>query len=420
MTTVTMTPVETCQVCGSPDLDAALWLGFVPPVNEILRSTAAGKAQVAYPLDLLRCRRCHLVQIGVVLPAQVLFPVEYPYRSRTTRILRDNFADLARQTESVLGRADGALVIDVGSNDGTLLGAFADRGFKVHGIEPTGAAEDAVARGIDTTQAYFTPDVARQVRARVGAARVVTATNVFAHMADIDSVMAAIAALLDDDGIFISESHYLGDLVRTVQVDTIYHEHLRYYSLDSLSALLARHGLEAFRVDRIPTHGGSIRVYAAPAGRRQADPSVRALIDEEQRTGIIDGSALATLARRAATARRSLVCLLSELVDGGKRVYGIGAPSRASTLINFAGLDRDLVESVLEVPGSPKIGGMIPGTRIPIEDEARLFEEPPDYALLLSWHIADELMPKLRAKGFKGGFIVPLPEPRLVEGGDAG
>lgn len=416
MTDVSMTLVEDCQVCGSRDLTLALSLGFVPPVNEVHRPRTAGSGQVAYPLDLLRCPVCHLVQLGVELPARVLFPAEYPYRSGTTKILRDNFADLARETEAVLGDAKGSLVVDIGSNDGTLLEAFRQRGFRVHGVEPTGAAADAMARGIDTTEAYFDIEVARALRGRLGAARVVTAANVFAHMAKIDLVVDAIAALLDRDGIFVSESHYLGDLVETVQVDTVYHEHLRYYSLHSLMTLLARHGFEPFQVQRIPTHGGSIRVYAAAAGGRPVEPSVPALLAEERASGIIDGSALRTLAERAARARRRLPRLLGDLVTAGKRVYGIGAPSRASTLINFTGIDVDLLETVLEVPDSPKIGGLIPGTRIPIEHERRLFDDPPDYALLLSWHIADELIPKLRSKGFAGGFVIPLPEPRVVTG----
>lgn len=415
MTTVTMRPVTECQVCGSRDLTLALSLGFVPPVNAVQRAASVGSDQVAYPLDLLRCSACSLVQIGAELPAEVLFPAEYPYRSATTRILRDNFADLAAETARLLGADARPLTVDIGSNDGTLLAAFVKQGFPVHGIEPTDAAKDAEAQGIATTQAYFNSDTVAAVRAKAGDPGVVTATNVFAHIANVDAVMSAVGRLVGDGGIFISESHYLGDLVETLQIDTVYHEHLRYYALGSLSVLLKRHGFEPFRVQRIGTHGGSIRVFAAREGDRPIDGSVDALLQREAELGVSDGSALVTLKKRAADVRRSLPRLLDDLVRSGKRIYGIGAPSRASTLINFAGLDVDLVESVLEVPQSPKIGGVIPGTRIPIEDERRLFDDPPDFALMLSWHIAEELMPKLRGAGYRGRFIVPLPEPLIVD-----
>lgn len=416
MTTVAMRSVTRCQICGSAGISLELSLGFVPPVNAVRKPSGPASEQVAYPLDLLRCVDCGLVQIGAELPAEILFPPEYPYRSATTRILRDNFADLADQTAGLLGPDKRPLVVDIGSNDGTLLAAFVDRGFPVHGIEPTDAAQDAQARGIDTTQAYFDGKSVAAVRDRLGRPGVVTATNVFAHIADVDAVMAAIDDLLAEDGFFISESHYLGGLIETLQIDTIYHEHLRYYALGSLSALFDRHGFEAFLVRRIPTHGGSIRVFANRKGKRPIDGSIAALLAWEAEIGVTDGTALADLKRRAAVLRRSLPRLIGDLVAAGKRVYGIGAPSRASTLINFTGLDVDLVETVLEVPQSPKIGGIIPGTQIPIEDERRLFDDPPDFALMLSWHIAEELMPKLRAKGYRGDFLVPLPEPRIVAG----
>jgi SAM-dependent methyltransferase len=418
VTDILMRPVTACQICGSADLRLVLSMGFIPPVNEVRKSSTPGSDQVAYPLDLLRCGACHLVQLGVELPAEVLFPADYPYRSGTTRILRENFAALAVETEALLGDGSKPLIIDIGSNDGTLLNAFAERGFPVHGIEPTDAAKDANARGIETTQAYFSMETVNDVRTRVGAPGVVTAANVFAHIADVDQVMAAIGELLATGGVFISESHYLGALVETVQVDTVYHEHLRYYALDSLNALFARHGMEVFRVQRIPTHGGSIRVYAAAKGQIPVDSSVPELLEWEAQLGLTDGSVFDRLSKRATAVRRALPTVLAGLVGQGKRVFGIGAPSRASTLINYAGLDVDLVETVLEVPNSPKIGGLIPGTRIPIEDERRLYTDQPDYALMLSWHIADELMPKLKANGFKGDFIVPLPETIVVPGAD--
>jgi hypothetical protein len=222
--------------------------------------------------------------------------------------------------------------------------------------------------------------------------------------------------MLTDDGVFISESHYLMALLETLQYDTIYHEHLRHYSLESLAYLLKMHGLEVIHARRIPTHGGSIRVYAAKQGSRAVNASVGHLLEAEREDGTLE-ERLKAFARRVAQSKMELHALLRGLLSAGGRIFGVGAPSRASTLINYAGLDREILECVVEVKGSYKVGKYMPGTLIPVVDEARLFEEQPEYAMLLSWHIADELIPKLTGRGFKGGYIVPLPLPRVIHAG---
>jgi SAM-dependent methyltransferase len=355
-----------------------------------------------------------LVQIGLEVDAAVLFPASYPYLSGSTRILRDNFAQLCAEATPIVGLARGDLVIDIGSNDGTLLGNFRDAGFRVLGIEPSQAADVARSRGIDTLTAYFGRDTARDVRERHGAAKVVTAANVFAHIANPHEVVDGILDLLAPDGVFISESHYLLDLVETLQYDTIYHEHLRYYALGSLAHLLAGHGLEVFDVRRIPTHGGSIRVYAARRGQRKPAASVAERLADEAARGVADGRALTDFRARVLASKLQLHALLAPLKAEGARIVGIGAPSRASTLINYAGLDDAILDAVLEISSSHKLGKYVPGTRIPVLDEKLLFDEQPDYAMLLSWHIADELIGNLRRKGYRGRFIVPLPTPRVI------
>jgi hypothetical protein len=244
-----------------------------------------------------------------------------------------------------------------------------------------------------------------------GPAKLVTAANVFAHIEDVHDVVENVLALLAPDGIFVTESHYLLPLLETAQFDTIYHEHLRYYSLTSLARLLAMHGLEALHARPIPSHGGSIRVYAARKGRaRPRDTVASMLADEAARMGpLLDG-----FRARVVRAKLGLLALLGEVKARGARVYGVGAPSRAATLVNYVGLDDGILDCVLEIKGSHKIGKVMPGTLVPVLDEERLFADQPEYALLLSWHLADELVPKLRARGFRGGFIVPLPEPRVL------
>ena len=414
-TDTTSTPVTQCQICDGGSLQPVLFLGYIPPVNTMPEVGSLAVEQPAYPLEMMRCAECGHVQIGLEVSPEVLFPYSYPYLSGTTRILRENFADLFAESRDMLGLQSGDLVVDIGSNDGTLLKNFLDGGCKVLGIEPSQAGEVARRQGVETVTAYFDRPVVDKVLAEHGPARMVTAANVFAHIAEPHAVVEAIVALLGPDGVFVNESHYLLSLVETLQYDTIYHEHLRYYHLGAVARLLAAHDLEIFHVKPIPTHGGSIRIYAARKGARPVRSSVTAQLAAEDAAGITDGSALTTFRRRVVQSKLDLYGLLAPIRAKGERIYGIGAPSRASTLINYVGLDDGILDCVLEVSSSHKLNRYIPGTRIPVLDEKKLFEDQPEYALLLSWHIAKELIPILRRKGYDGKFIVPLPEPRVVD-----
>jgi len=408
-------PISACQACEHAPLQSILFLGYIPPVNTMPPIGAVAEEENSYPLEMLRCPACELVQIGLDVDQTVLFPPSYPYRSGSTKILRANFAELCEESSKVLGLGRDDLVVDIGSNDGTLLSNFRNAGHQVLGIEPSEAATDANAAGIRTLMTYFSWATAEKCRTEYGAGKLITAANVFAHITDVHSIIDGIVSLLADDGAFISENHYLLSLVETLQYDTIYHEHLRYYHIGALKPLLERHGLEIFRVKKIPTHGGSIRVYSGRKGRRQIEPSVAATIEEEAAKGIRDGSALMTFRQRVVQSKVDLYALFCEIKRKNHRIYGIGAPSRASTLINYVGLDDGLLDCVLEIAASSKLGKYIPGTRIQVLDEAKLFVDQPEYALLLSWHITDELVTNLRRKGYKGRFIVPLPEPHIVD-----
>jgi len=405
--------VTHCQVCDSTDLERIVFLGFLPPVNQMRTQGTTPHEQPAYPALLLRCRTCELVQLGLVVDPAILFPPEYPYSSGTTKILRENFAELYVDSQNVIKLAPTDLVVDVGSNDGTLLSNFTAH--RIMGIEPSDMGKLAASRGIPTHIAYFGPAAAAAVRGGHGPAAIVTATNVFAHIENIHEIVSSIVSMLDDKGVFISESHYLLDLIETLQYDTIYHEHLRYYSLHALKYLLEMHGLEIVRVKRIATHGGSIRVYAAAPGVFPVDASVGQTLSVEKQFGLQTTDVFAAFKQRVTRSKLDIIALLRQLKSEGKRIVGIGAPSRASTLVNYLAIDDGILDAVLEVPGSYKVGKYMPGTLIPVVDESVLFSSQPDYAMLLSWHIADDLIPKLKAKGYKGAFIVPLPTPRVVD-----
>lgn len=404
--------VESCQSCAGRNLKPFLFLGYLPPVNSMPPIGSRPKQEPSFPAELLFCPDCQLVQLGLQVDPEILFPTSYPYTSSTTKILRDNFAELYQECSSLIDLGSEDLVVDIGSNDGNLLVNFKD-GHRVCGITPEDIGKLAVERGIPTVFSYFGENAANQVLEGFGQARVVTATNVFAHMESIHQVVEQVLRMLDQDGVFITESHYLLRLVETLQYDTVYHEHLRYYSLHSLSHLLESHGLQVFHAKEIPTHGGSVRVYACRKGRREILPSVENLLQAEREA--LHFGALQDFARRTADSKFKLWELMSGLRRQGKRIVGIGAPSRATTLLNYIGADHFLLDSILEIKGSHKIGNYLPGTLIPVVEEKMLFEEQPDCAMLLSWHIADELCPKLREKGYKGSFIVPLPEPRLLD-----
>ena len=403
--------VDRCQICDSSRLDPVIFIGYLPPVNTMPAIGTRPAEQPAYPAQLLHCRDCQLVQLGLIVDPAILFPPEYPYTSGTTKILRDNFAELSREVASLYSLGPSDLVVDIGSNDGTLLSNFTARG-PVFGIEPTQAGELAKQRGIPTLISFMNRQAARIAIQQKGQAKMVAATNVFAHIEDIHEIVECILELLTDDGIFVSESHYLLALIETLQYDTIYHEHLRHYSLTSLKHLLEMHGMEVIHARRIPTHGGSIRVYAARAGKYPVAASVGEILTIE--AAELTPDKLHSFRPKVVQTKLDLYALLKEIKSRGQRVYGVGAPSRASTLINYVGLDDGILDCVLEIRGSYKIGKYIPGTLIPVLEESRLFKDQPEYALLLSWHIGDELMPKLAARGFQGKFIMPLPDPRIV------
>ncbi len=408
-------PIETCQICDSAKMKSVLFLGFLPPVNSMRLLGSLPDQESWFPAEMRYCPQCHLVQLGYAVDPNVLFPPDYPYTSGSTRILRENFADLYQEVQDRIGLGKNDLTVDVGSNDGTLLSNFVEGGFRALGIEPSLTAKIAEERGIPTMMAFFNRESVTQAKEEHGAARIVTAANVFAHIHHVHEVMDDIEYLLDDKGVFISESHYLLDLLETLQYDTIYHEHLRYYSLHSLKYLLESHGFNIFFARRIPTHGGSIRVYASKSREFDVDPAVEKILNEERLAGLTSADWIGDFRDRVLQSKLKLYELLAQLKRDGARIYGIGAPSRASTLIAYVGLDDGILDYVLEVPGSKKLDKYVPGTLIPVVNEReRLYSDQPPYVLLLSWHIADELIENLKRNGYRGDFVVPLPEPKII------
>lgn len=407
--------IDHCQVCGGRNLHQVIDLGHQPPCDSLLWPKQLDQVELTYPLRFQVCRDCSLAQIDYVVAPDVLFFAEYPYRSGITPTLVEKLSTTAVSTLNRFPLPPGTLCMDIGSNDGTVLKAFKDRGMRVLGVEATNIAQIANESGIETVQAFFNEVLARQILSSHGPAGSIAATNVFAHISELGSIMRGVGTLLMDGGVFVTESHYLLDLLETCQYDSIYHEHLRYYSLKSLIRLFDQYDFTVTDVERIGNYGGSIRVFACKGKGLAVSKNVVDLLATEESAGLYGIDIYDKFASQVRKVRRDLLALMVNARREGKSVAGIGCPGRSSTLLNYTGIDPDLMPYIAEQSNSLKLGLFLPGRHIPIVDEKRIFDEQPDYAVMLSWHYAEPIIRKLREKGLKSKIVLPLPEVRIYE-----
>lgn len=410
-------PLTRCQITGSENLNLVIDLGHQPPCDALLTAAQLHQPEATYPLRLMHCPESGLAQLDYVVDGATIYPPEYPYRSGISKPLADyqrKFADGVVSRFSVDPRA---LVVDVGSNDGTLLTGFMRHHCNVLGIEPTDVADIAISEnGVDTVQAFFTEKLARDIIAiyRQKAA-VVTMTNVFAHMAGLGEVMRGLVALLDRDGVFITESHYLLDVLEKNQFDTIYHEHIRTYSLKALTLLFPQYGMEVFDVERAARYGGNIRVYVGFAGMHAISPRVGELLRLEEAKGLHDPATWIDFRKRVLTGRDGFLQFLLRSHHDGKTVAGCSAPGRCATLLNFYGITPDLLPYLGELHNSLKLGKYLPGAHIPVVSNQRLIDEKPDVIVLMAWHYAEVIVQRLRAEGVCSKLVAPLPEFQVLD-----
>ena len=402
--------IKSCQISKKKDLKNILSLGYLPPVNKLVKIGHDNQEIKFFSTNLVFSESSKLAQLDTIVDKEILFPKEYPYTSSTTKILRENFQNLYQECSKILRLKKNDLIIDIGSNDGNLLSNFVKK-HKVLGVTPENIGKIARKKGIRTIIDYFSTKVSKKILKQYGAAKIITATNVFAHIDDLSELLKNIKRILDKDGVFVTESHYFLNLIETLQYDTIYHEHLRYYSLQSLKFLFDKYNLEIFHAKQIPTHGGSIRVYAAHKGKFKKTKSVK--IIEKKEKNSLNWKNFKKFKFNVIQSKIKINKILLDIKKKNKTVFGIGAPSRASTLINYTGINENLVSCVCEIDGSYKIGNYMPGTDIPIVSEKKLYKDKPEYVILFSWHIAKELKINLKKRGFKGKFILPLPFPRI-------
>jgi hypothetical protein len=407
--------VASCQVCGSTRLELVIDLEHQALSDSLLARSQLDEPEVTYPSRFIRCVDCSLGQLDYVVEPETVFHPAYPYRTGITRELTTHQRSVASAAVTRYGLTPKSLVVDIGSNDGTLLSAFREQGLRVLGIEPTNIAKIANDNGIETLQSFFTETLAERIVETHGHAALVTATNVFAHVAGLGSIMRGIENLLGADGVFISESHYLADIIRDVQFDTMYHEHLRSYSLKSLLTLFGFYDFTVIDAERVDRYGGSLRVVAAKGRGRTVSAHIDVMLAAEAKLGLYDAAAYDDFARRTRKAKRDLVALAIDADAKGYRLVGNSCPARASTLLNYCGIDRDLMPYIAEQPTSLKLDKYLPGLHIPITENTVLFREQPDYVVLLAWHIWRPIAEDLRRRGLRSKFVVPLPDVSIAD-----
>lgn len=403
-----------CRSCGADGLTTILSLGRTPLANSLLTAEQLDRPEPTYPLELAFCPSCALVQITETIPPEELFRDYLYFSSFSDTMLRHARALAERMVEqrSLDGKS---LVVEVASNDGYLLQFYRERGVRVLGIEPAlnvaRVAEEE--RGIPTLTEFFGDALARRLADEGRRADVLHAHNVLAHVADLNGFVRGIAVVLGEGGVAVIEVPYVKDMIDRCEFDTIYHEHLCYFSLTALRRLLGRHGLEVVDVERVPVHGGSLRLLVEREGRRPSQ-AVESLLAEEARFGAHALELYSGFARRVEELKTSLVGLLQGLKAQGKRLAAYGAAAKGSTLLNVCGIGGETLDFVVD-RSTVKQGLFMPGVRLPIHAPERLLDELPDYLLVLAWNLADEIMAQQGEYRRRGGrFIIPLPQPEVV------
>lgn len=406
---------SSCQICNSVKLHLVLDLGHQPLCDTLLSKETLNEPEKTYPLRMNWCENCSLVQLDYIVSGSEVYHPDYPYRSGITKELAEYQESMALSLAKKFNLTSKDLVVDVGSNDGTLLRGFKNEGIKTLGVEPTNIAKIANKSGIKTIQAFFDIQTSKAIKEKYGTASLVITTNTFAHMQTLGEFIMGAYNLLKDDGVFVNETHYLLDVIRGGQFDTIYHEHLRTYSLKAYIELFNQYDFTVTDVERGDRYGGNIRVYATKGKGKPVSSEVKKLLKLEKDFGLDKLETFINFANRVKKARFEFMDFIFKTKKSGKSIVGNSCPARASTLLNYYGVDKELLPYLAEQPTSLKLNMYLPGKHIPIVNNQRLIKEQPEYVIILAWHYAKPIMEQLKARGLKSDFIIPLPDFKIVK-----
>jgi hypothetical protein len=406
-----------CRFCKSEVTDVFIDLGNAPASNSFLTKWELNEPETFYPLKVFTCANCFLVQVDEYKKSDSIFDSRYVYFSSYSTSWLEHAKNYTNKMTKRFGYNADSLVIEIASNDGYLLQYFKEKNIPVLGIEPTAnTAEVASSKGIESLVRFFGVELAGELVSQNRKADLLLGNNVLAHVPDINDFVGGMKIILDSEGVITMEFPHLLQLVENNQFDTIYHEHFSYLSFHTVKQIFEAHGLAMFDVEEIPTHGGSLRIYAKHKedNSKAISESVRALLEKEKAAGLLSMEYYTSFQDKAFAVKLAFVEFLVNAKKDGKKVAGYGAAAKGNTLLNYCGVKSDLIDYVVDANPN-KRNKFLPGSHIPVLDEAHLKNNKPDYIIIFPWNIKDEVMKQLSyVKEWKGQFLIPIPKPELV------